>query len=528
MGSVNVPPGCPATEPAIDVDASSSATGTARAASRRAPRLGTFLRGLHGTARFGREGATLSVEDWADLAEEPPVRLLIIHADQEAATRFAVWVSWDQDGHVVEAHGSGAVDRAVCRAVARRSRIRTQAGGEITFDGQAGQYGGSSPLDHGWSSNNVSLVRISGTTHVHKAYRRLDPDNHEAACLTALRGTAQVAAHRADYSYRPPGEDAPWPLGVIYEYISGSGVDGPLRESLRGLWSLPSAEPGKVSRHMAPLRALASAAGAFLAEYHRATRSLLGSGPLDRATLVADFTAEVDAVAMRLTAGSARDRAECARMAAILRSEAARLGRLALGGPALESGHAHGDLHLGHLLVRPSGLTGPAFSLLDLSPKALNPGDRGFDTQLPWQDLASLDRALDYFTSEEVYHRVGELVRTSWGQACHAALRSRLRLPTGEEWTPQGLRCLREAEARAASWSRGVKAAFLTGYLGEQAVPRHPILPLLRLRRLVHELSYELTHQRDEYRLVAFNHLVVGAARSTIEVLPAGTAVAAR
>lgn len=397
------------------------------------------------------------------------------------------------------------LDAAVCAGLAAGVPISDNRGGRLVLQpgpgGLRGPFGGSARLATGWSTNAVSLVRLGGTSVVHKRYRRSRPDLTEAEALRVLHGSDLAPSLIGSYTYVDHG-GVRWPLGVLSDQVPGAGMDVPLRVDLRRRLADGTTTPG------ADTVRLLTAFGAMLRTlHHRLATTAESEVALDRPGLLDAASVEIerlDVDALRspgarrptddgpLPDGAVlRDAAE--RVRAALRGELAAVRRQTLRPGS--AGPGHGDLHLGHVLIDRSGPGRARLRVVDLSPPSLSPADAAFARQHPWQDLVSLSRALEYFTLEEAHRHVADEQGVSEGAVTAAALAGAI----GDAAPRILMQRIGTTESAVARWRQAVFAAVLRGYGVAPGVVGEPLYRLLFLRRLVHELGYDLAHRRIRY-----------------------------
>ncbi len=294
-----------------------------------------------------------------------------------------------------------AFDRAVVDAMRTRLTLPTRAGNVIEFRGHPPAYSAPLAFDPGWSSNSLSLMDLAGKAHAHKTYRRITPASREPGLLRLMEGSGQTQQLVGEYVLRQP-DGSLVPLGVVYVYADGDGLDVPLRSSLRSVWpALAEGVPveNAVAAATADLVEPLTAAGNFLRSFHRVLADRLGQAP---AFPVDDYLADT------------RDR--IAQVAAMIRADGqhpAAAGEAVIdalhvtvsrgsAGPRRDwpSGASHGDLHLSHFLRTEDADGMLRMRLIDLSTPPLDPADPRHAAQSPWQDLVALLRGLACFTGD--------------------------------------------------------------------------------------------------------------------------------
>ncbi|MET9348470.1 hypothetical protein [Streptomyces termitum] len=468
--------------------------------------LSALLRGAAWLPEDGRRADRHEVADEAALGDG--LRLLLTTAVGGPAhgRRFLVPVRTDAAGRTAEAPGTEEFDRACVRLAAAGATLPTARGGHVAFrgSGPAPRTVRVLPFERGWSSNSLSRVDLDGRPHLHKTYRAPDPGIREPELLRLMDGGGHTPGWFGDYAYVPPGGGPPLPLGVVYAYAPGTGIDAPLRANLRALWPKtaapdPAGPPGEAVRaHLAPLAGTLTAARDFLGSFHRELRLRLGGDaplpayPAGRALDAAE--ARIAALAER-----ARDEAVLPRPVLdaafrALAGEAALLRDSLAAGPwHAPAGPCHGDLHLSHLLTAPP-------RVIDVSTPATGPGEPGWDEQSPLEDLVALGRALEYFSADEAADHAARLLGTDSARTMLAALDGGAALPPAEQ-AP-----LLRVFAAADAWRQHVAelligpAGAASGHGGEE------LRRLLRLRRLLHELDYNFAHARPYHAAIDLRH----------------------
>lgn len=462
---------------------------------------------------MSEDGRTADRYERVDHAVLGDAALLLVVAavgGPAAGQRFFLPVRPGSARGIEEAHASTEFDAAAVARACSGGELATARGGTIRFRGAGGPAPDVRrlPFEQGWSSNALSLVDIAGVPHIHKTYRRLDEAVREPELLRLMSGTGHTPEWVGDYTYTDPATGARHPLGVIYRYAPGDGIDLPLRENLRSLWPrLTDARqsPADVVRpHLLPLEDRLRAAGGFLGAFHRDLAARLG-GPAPTGYPAPQVLAR----AAERRAGLAGARVALPEHSwhaafAVLEAEEASLGAAFEGrGEVPGAGPCHGDLHLSHLLCGPGTVTGWRMSVIDLSTPALGPDDPGWAAQSPLQDLVAVERALEYFAADEAAfesaRRLGvdslETMRGAldgapgWAEADRAVLGQVFR--TADRWRERVLRLL----------------------LGPAA--DSPLRRLLYLRRLLHELAYNCAHARPYHAAIDLRHaLTLGGART--------------
>ncbi|MEJ7648386.1 MAG: hypothetical protein WKF57_04945 [Nakamurella sp.] len=365
--------------------------------------------------------------------------------------------------------------------------------------------GGSRPLPTDGSSNHVSLVTIDGVDYVHKRYRACSTGPaRESEALRVLGGSRTAPELWAEYAYHDPGGDR-WPLGLLYRYVPGVGLDVPLRADLRSQL-VAALDTGPILLGHTTT-GLLRASGALARSVHEllaaAASNLIGrrqqmaAAPrFDVATVLAQAGADLESVLQRLDALPKWARSVVPASKACLRAELVAIDESAIG--EVRAGPCHGDLHLGQVVVGDTQDPG-SVRLIDLSPLSLRSTDADYPRQTPWQDLVSFQRALEYFTTQEAHRQVSVVTGLDEDEVSTAAA-------MGSPLPSPALTQLRRVEERVAEWRAEAMAAVLTGY-GEQAVGRSdPLYRLLYLVRLLHEFRYDLDHGRHGFIIQNLRH----------------------
>jgi len=367
--------------------------------------------------------------------------------------------------------------------------------------GPAAAIGASRRLVTDGSTNEVSLIDIGGIAHVHKRYRhsRNDRDT-EATALRMLHGAAVAPPLLASYRYRDT-DGTDWPLGLLYRFVPGRGLDVPLREDLR----IVLAASGRVRPGVsAATGALLAGTGALVRELHARLADAVRAGgklPAQADAPTLDIARTTDAAATQVaeilpTLGALLPDADALISAATDGLHAELRALQAHRHATAPAAPCHGDLHLGQVVV--SGYPPATLRLIDLSPVTLRINSPGYRQQSPWQDVVSLHRALEYFTVAEAHRQVcldTGIAEDDVATAAHAGPGSGRQLPA--EATAR----LHTAERLAARWRAAALAEFLRGYGAAPTMTREPLYRLLYLRRLLHELRYDAEHARPRYAM---------------------------
>ncbi|MEV7186867.1 hypothetical protein [Kitasatospora sp. NPDC093102] len=472
-----------------------------------APPTAALLREAPWLDETSRRSGRFEVLDQAVLGG---IQLLLVGAGGDPAesadgSRWFVPVFEDAPGRA--ATGTAAFDRAVVDALRDGLRLPTRRGNVIEFHGEPAAYRGQLPFDPGWCSNALSLLDLGGTAHAHKTYRRVSVGTREPELLRLMSGSGRTQQPVGDYSYVDTASGRREPLGVVYRYAEGEGLNIPLRTGIRSLWPLLHAGADPETAVAASQQALAAplrATGRFLRDFHRDLAERLGPYP---EFPVAGWLAET---AERLAALTPLIRADArfpvpAREAAV-RGLGAELGRIAELPPRpWPSGPCHGDLHLSHVvrLERPDASW--ELCVIDLSTGRSDPADPG-TAQSPWQDLAALRRGIEIFTADEFADHAAETLGLDPEDTCRTALLQTADVaPDTPGWTAERLAGLKRLRRAAGMWAERV-GDLLVG--GDPDLAGHPAWRLFRLRRLLHELDYAYAHDRAYHAAINLRHAV--------------------
>ncbi|MEU1129173.1 hypothetical protein ABZ383_04810 [Streptomyces sp. NPDC005900] len=418
-----------------------------------------------------------------------------------AGQRFFLPVRPGSARGIEEAHGSTEFDATAVARACSGGELATARGGTVRFRGAGGPVPQVRrlPFEQGWSSNALSLVDIAGVPHIHKTYRRLDEAVREPELLRRMSGTGHTPAWVGDYTYTDPGTGARHPLGVIYRYAPGDGIDLPLRENLRSLWprltDTRQSPDAVVGPHLLPLEDRLRAAGDFLRAFHRDLATRLG-GPAPAGYPAREVLARAAERRTALAGAEVSLPAASWRAAfAALESEVAALraefdGREGVPG----AGPCHGDLHLSHLLCGPGVGDGWRMSVIDLSTPALGPDEPGWAAQSPLQDLVAVQRALEYFAADEAAFESAQRLGVDSLETMRGALDG------APGWAAGDRAVLRQVFRTADLW-RGRVLRLLLGPVADS-----PLRRLLYLRRLLHELAYNCAHARPYHAAIDLRH----------------------
>ncbi|WP_406181128.1 phosphotransferase [Streptomyces sp. NBC_01006] len=425
------------------------------------------------------------------------------------ATRWFVPVLDADPGRGAE--GTAAFDRLVVNALREGLRVTTRRGNVIEFRGEPAPYEGQLPFDPGWCSNTLSLLDLGGTAHAHKAYRRIGDGTREPELLRLMVGSGRTQQPVGEYAYVDTATGRREPLGVLYRYAEGEGLNVPLRAGIRALWPLLHAGTGPraaVTESQQDLTALLRAAGRFLRGFHQELAERLAPHPDFPADSFLRETAGKLGALTPLILADTRIPVEVREAAAT--GMARELARIAdLPPRPWPVGPCHGDLHLSHVLCQelPGGIWD--FRLIDLSTPILDPADPS-TAQSPWQDLAALTRGLEIFTADEFTDQAADTLGMDPEDTCRAALLQAAGVrPDTPGWTPEKLGELDRLRASARLWA--ARAGDLLVDDGP-ALSGHPARRLFRLRRLIHELDYAYAHDRAYHAAINLRHAVEASA----------------
>ncbi|WP_371483078.1 phosphotransferase [Kitasatospora sp. NBC_00315] len=460
----------------------------------------------------GRRAKDFALLDQATLGT---VRLLIVAPAGESTGRWFVPVMDDDPGRAADR--TAEYDRLVVRALREGLRLPTVRGNLVEFRGEPAEYRGQLPFDPGWSSNALSLLDLGGAAHAHKAYRRIGVGTREPHLLRLMAAGGRTQQPAGDYAYVDTATGHREPLGVLYRYAEGEGLDAPLRASIRSLWPLlrdgadPRAAVAQAQRALAaPLRE----AGDFLRGFHRELAEHLGPHPEFPAGAVLTDTAGRTAALRPLILADRRFPA-AVRQAAVtgLDRELAQIA--ALPAQPWPAGPCHGDLHLSHLLRRERPDGSWQLCVIDLSTPLLDPADPA-GAQSPWQDLAALQRGLECFTADEFADHAARSLGMDPEDTCRTALLLAAgSSPDTPGWSAGHLAELARLRSAARLWAARIGELLITE---GQPLAGHPAWRLMRLRRLLHELDYAYAHDRAYHAAINLRHAVEASG------LPATTA----
>ncbi|GAB3721694.1 hypothetical protein [Nocardiopsis oceani] len=475
-------------------------------------------RHTHPTAPFPADAE--EVVDQAELADTG-VRILVLAEPSGAHS----WRLVPSGGGGAEEPDASRFDAAVVELLRARRRVPTRRGGVIEFRAGAIPEGGTLPrgFDRQPSSNSLTLVDVSGTTYVHKRYRRINPPAHEPELLRRLARTGHTPRWAGDYRYVSPDGGTEYPLGVLYEHVTGEGLDAPLRENLRSLWpklrSSPSPE-ATAREGLRPLEGILREAGASLRRFHRDLAAALGDdGPGDAypvgSALEAAF-GSLSALGRRPPVSEEIPVGLWSAALDALRVEADDLRLRHSGGTAFheegEAGPCHGDLHLSHLLLGPRAHPPRPRSVRVIDVSTPSPSDPGWRLQSPLADRVALRRALEYFTTDEALDHGARLLGRENTDAAVAAVLDAARRPHPEApWPEADLAVLRTVCRAADVWRDRVTELLLGSPGGGDQGRRSLLYRLLYLNRLLHELTYNQDHARLYHTAMDLRHALTRA-----------------
>lgn len=456
----------------------------------------------------GRGPGQVELLDEARLDE---VRLLIVRTGE---ARWFVPVLAADPGRGAE--GTAEFDRFVVQALREGLKLPTRGGNLIEFDGEPAAYRGPLPFDPGWCSNALSLLDLGGTPHAHKAYRRIGTGTREPELLRLMADSGRTQRPVGTYTYVDIGTGRRDPLGVLYRYAVGEGLNVPLRTSIRALWPLLAAGgdvPAAVAESQRALTGPLRATGRFLRGFHRELAERLGPHPeFPVEGVLAEAAGKLAALTPHLLADG--------RIPSVVREAAAtglarELARIAdLPPRPWPAGPCHGDLHLSHVLRRELPDGSWDLCVIDLSTPVPDPADPA-TAQSPWQDLAALRRGLEIFTADEFSdHAADTLGMDPEDTARMALLQAAGVRPDTPGWTPEKLAGLDRLRAAAGLWATraGDLLAAAPELPHDRPAPEHaqghPAWRLFRLRRLIHELDYAYAHDRAYHAAINLRHAV--------------------
>lgn len=436
----------------------------------------------------------------------PHELLLVVAAVGGPASRqrFFVPVRREPSGAVTEDHGAEFSGLAAVRRVLAGAPLPTARGGLVDFRAAPATAAGEVrrlPFEQGWSSNALSLVEIGGVPHIHKTYRRLDERVREPELLRLMSGTGHTPEWAGDYTYTDPVRGTRHPLGVVYRYVPGHGIDLPLRENLRSLW--PELTHGTVPEtlvrsHLRPLEKKLRTAGAFLRAFHRDLAARLGAPSTGYPVGESLAQASVRLAALAQAEMPLPDPARSAAFAALEAEVDALRTEFDGRGTAPGAGPCHGDLHLSHLLCGTAdpgdGDTPWQMSIIDLSTPAMSPAEPSYAAQSPLQDLVAIQRALEYFAADEAAFESARRLGVDSTLTMNGSL-------DGARGWPPGQRAVLDGVFRTADIWRERVLHLLLGPTSDS-----PLRRLLYLRRLLHELGYNHDHARPYHSAIDLRH----------------------
>ncbi len=472
------------------------------------PATAALLRAAPWLDETSRRAERFEVLDQAVLGE---VRLLLVAAaggGPEGAGRDPRWFVPVLDADPGRsATTTEAYDRALVTALREGLLLPTLGGNLIEFRGEPPGYRGQLPFDPGWCSNTLSLLDLDGVPHAHKTYRRIGEGTREPELLRLMNGSGRTQRPVGDYSYVDVTTGRRQPLGVVYRFAEGEGLNVPLRAGIRALWPLLRTGADPRDAVTASQRALVEplrATGQFLRGFHQDLALRLGAHPEFPSDGWLAETGERLAALTPLIRADARYPVPVRE--AVLSGLTAELGRVAeLTRSAWPSGPCHGDLHLSHLVRREQPDSSWELCVIDLSTKWLDPADPA-TAQSPWQDLAALRRGVEIFTADEFADQAAEALGMDPEDTCRTALlQAAGAAPDTPGWTGERLTGLERLRRASGLWAERV-GDLLVG--GDPRLPGHPAWRLFRLRRLLHELDYAYAHDRAYHAAINLRHAV--------------------
>lgn len=435
------------------------------------------------------------------------------------------------------ATGTAAFDRELVTALRDGLLLPTLRGNLIEFRGEPGAYRGQLPFDPGWCSNALSLLDLDGVAHVHKSYRRIGEGTREPELLRVMNGSGRTQRPVGDYSYVDVATGRREPLGIVYRFAEGEGLNVPLRAGIRALWPLlgagaDSAGGGGTDSGAdkgggagadtsagidtgADLEAAVAASqrdlvdplretGRFLHGFHQDLALRLG--PYPEFPAAGWLTETGDRLAELTPLIRADPRYPPPVREAVVRGLTAELAGVAeIPRHSWPSGPSHGDLHLSHLVRRERPDLSWELCVIDLSTRWPDPADPA-TAQSPWQDLAALRRGVEIFTADEFSDHAAQTLGMDPEDTCRTALLQAAGVaPDTPGWTAERLAVLERLRRAAGLWAERV-GALLVG--GDPRLGGHPAWRLFRLRRLLHELDYAYAHDRAYHVAINLRHAV--------------------
>jgi trehalose synthase-fused probable maltokinase len=264
-------------------DAAIEATDQAIRSSRR---VRTWLRSLRWCGEAVGPATDLAVKDRALLLEsgsEAIVLFVLVAKDKEAGARpihlplSIASVRFDptaleleagrESFYVMEAERRDPYARLVLEAFRRGTKVRTEAGDTLTFQGEpmAG-FRSMSPISEGETSNMLIRIATGSRETVLKSYKLLDTRNREPEIMGRLhaRGFPHAARFLGEL-HLGSGKDR-LVLGILTEYVDAVDLFAWLREGWRRAWG----DEGLFGELADASRGLASDLGAATAALHDA------------------------------------------------------------------------------------------------------------------------------------------------------------------------------------------------------------------------------------------------------------------
>ncbi|WP_030398107.1 phosphotransferase [Kitasatospora purpeofusca] len=443
-----------------------------------------------------------------DQAALETVRLLIVAPAGDSTGRWFVPVMEQDPGR--GADRTPEYDQVIVRALRAGLDLPTLRGNRIEFRGDPAEYRGQLPFDPGWSSNALSLLDLDGTPHAHKTYRRIGVGTREPELLRLMAAGGRTQQPAGDYTYVETATGRREPLGVLYRYADGEGLNVPLSAGIRAMWPLlhTGADPESAVTHsQRPLVAPLHETGRFLRDFHHELAEQLGPHPqFPVDNFLTETAARTDALRPLIL--------EDARFPAAVRRTAVagldrELARVRAQSPQpWPAGPCHGDLHLSHLLRRERPDGSWELCVIDLSTPETDPADPA-TAQSPWQDLAALQRGLEIFTADELADHAALALGMEADDTCRTALLLAAGTdPDTPGWTPRHIAELTRLAAAARLWAARTGDLLITQ---GRSLADHPAWRLLRLRRLIHELDYAYAHDRAYHAAINLRHAVEAA-----------------
>jgi hypothetical protein len=501
--------------------------------------LAAEVRGRRWLREAEPELAHLEVED-AAILEAGPARfaLVVLRFARSGERYFAPLALAAGPGLAVrEASHDPALVAALLGAMAAGREVPTARGGAIAgravgaiaawIDAADPGPAWSTPFQEGRSSNCLTELRRGPVPGVCKVYKRLGPEaGREVEAMALLGGTGLVPELLGAVSYRrPPRADAPDDredqLAMVSTLVDGEPIYLPLSRHLRELSAevvrAPERAAGAIAAALRELAPLCRGVGERLRAFHghlnaRARAAWLAPAPtpqFDRD----GFTAPLRARCARVRACVQDDPALPAPLRARGLAQLDRIDQELLAParparlPALEAAIPHGDLHLSHLLVRAGSAAAGDLCLLDVSPRELRPDAPAYRAQHVQQDVLSLYRSLQYFAFDEIMDAIKDVIAVSQLAATYRVLAHPAQLP----------RPCQALLAVLATWTEGVfgaiEGAYRTAPAAAAPAPPAPVLEpawgeLFYASRLLHELDYNYSHDREFFKYCDFYYLL--------------------